>query len=76
MIPRCSVCHGRQRVYTTRTAGLSRLRYLRCDNCGATDKQILRLHPDGTILLSGLILPHSTQSVADAPEQVIMPVSE
>ena len=37
---RCDQCGaGRWRVYCTRTIGLSRIRFLRCSNCGTTDRE-------------------------------------
>lgn len=35
--PKCSV--GTMRIVTTRTNGLSRVRYLKCDSCNATGKE-------------------------------------
>ncbi len=35
------------RTYTTRPAGASRVRYLRCNACGYLGKQVVELDTDG-----------------------------
>ena len=43
-LDRCEVCRfGQMKTVTTRSKGLSRKRYLRCNNCGSTGKEILRI---------------------------------
>lgn len=43
---RCS-CGGVAKVYSTKTRGLHRTRYLRCENCGDTSKQRVAIAADG-----------------------------
>ena len=41
---RCLVCGlGSMKVFSVRTRGLSRTRYLRCTHCQATGKEILKV---------------------------------
>ena len=47
-LDRCLVCElGSMKTVTTRSTGLSRKRYLRCNNCQATGKEILRIDHRG-----------------------------
>ena len=47
-LDRCEQCGlGSMKTVTTRSTGLSRVRYLRCDNCGETGKEILRIDHRG-----------------------------
>jgi hypothetical protein len=40
----CDQCtNGIMRIYTTRTRGFLRTRYLKCDRCSETGKEIVRL---------------------------------
>ncbi|QDV66164.1 hypothetical protein Mal65_53390 [Crateriforma conspicua] len=43
---RCQ-CGGRMRTYKTRTQGCRRTRYLKCDLCGETGKEPVRLDAEG-----------------------------
>ena len=47
-LDRCLVCElGSMKTVTTRSTGLSRKRYLRCNNCSETGKEILRIDHRG-----------------------------
>lgn len=40
-------CGGTMRKYCTRTKGKLRTRYLKCDQCGATDQEVFRVDDQG-----------------------------
>ena len=48
---RCEQCHtGRFAAYHSRTRGSLRTTYLKCNNCGETDKQLSRVDHIGRIV--------------------------
>ena len=53
-LDRCEVCQvGTMKTVTARSIGLSRTRYLKCNNCGETGKEILRIdHRGRQVLIS------------------------
>lgn len=46
MPSRCP-CGGRELVFSTRTVGMRRTRYVRCNRCGKRSKQIVQIGVDG-----------------------------
>ena len=51
-LDRCEHCQvGRMKVYTTRTIGVSRIRYLKCDHCHTTDQEVLRVDELGRSII-------------------------
>ena len=58
---RCD-CGGTMRTYRTITRGARRTRYLRCDRCGGTGKEIVGLDPLGRpeIPLPGVVIQGTT----------------
>lgn len=50
---RCECCGtGKLKVYTTRTRGSSRVRYLRCDHCETTGVELVRIDDLGRSILN------------------------
>ena len=60
---RCLVCGlGSMKVFSVRTRGLSRTRYLRCTHCQATGKEILKVdHLGRQLFIFDLVATPSTE---------------
>jgi hypothetical protein len=61
MIERCGACGGRQRAYSVKTRGASRVRYLRCVDCPQRSKSIVPIDAEGKELPK--MLPRSNHII-------------
>ena len=50
-------CGGRMRVYCSRTIGMSRVRFLKCSNCDATDRESVGVDDLGRSILRNSTKP-------------------
>jgi hypothetical protein len=67
---RCDRCNsGRMKVYHSRTAGLCRVRYLRCTSCRATGQEVVTVDDLGrsVVILSNRT---TTSKAAELPPTV------
>src|SRR6056297_2957276 len=61
-------CGGRMLVYASKTQGLRRTRYRRCESCGDTQKQIVTLAADGHPQDEKTGLLAASTDIMDCPE--------
>jgi hypothetical protein len=58
----CS-CGHRLTAYSTRTAGVQRVRYLKCRSCGKRDREYVRVDGNGREILLTNVLAVSKQQI-------------
>jgi hypothetical protein len=72
---RCGNCDGNLRTYCTRTRGVVRYRWLKCQSCGGTTKQRIQLDTSGRNVCD-LVLTVSIESVEQSPATAMMNTSD